>query len=122
MPTSAAQTDRSLTRFDLEHLILPLPAFLVANSHWRLVESSPLPESSDPHQKRELFRFCYRLDPCYFACVDTSLDEPLLAMMRGCRRGKRQIRDRLMIATEFSRATQWGLRSRWSALVFSVTR
>ena len=105
----------------LRDIVLPLPALLAANSHVRLINPNALREMDDPHRTDRAVRLCYRLAPQFFR-EETSLDRPLVALLRTSRRGHTVRRWPLRITTELALNTECGQSGIWSTLVISAPR
>ena len=119
---ASAPTAARFNRYEFTRIVAPLTAFLAANSNARMLDASPLWERADLYRDVNTLRLCYELDAQYFTGADTSLDEPLFALMRASRRGHPQPSHRIAITTELIHQTNEGLHSVWSVLVISVSR
>ncbi len=103
---------------ELRSLVLPLPAFLTTNSHDALLDPQAIYQGRDPHPRRGEVRLCYRLNPRFFH-EETSLDEPLVALLRANHRGRGSHRWPLRVATELTFNSERSHGPAWSALVIS---
>ena len=119
-----AESDASrsiVTQTDLQSIVLPLPAFLTANSRSGLLEPHPMGERDDPRRNSEEVRLCYQLAPQFFH-TETPLDKPLIALLRANSRRSIEYSSPLEITVELSYAGGYFSYSVWSALVIATKR
>ena len=119
--SQASSQEGDIAWDELQSIVAPLPAFLVANTDPRALDSHAIPPWVDPYSIGLPVRVCYALHPAFFH-TDTPLDEMLLALLRVSRRNISTGRFPLIVTTELSHNMGATLRATWSSLVFSMPR